>query len=394
MPYPPCDGGAIATLSLITGMAGEGHEVSVWSLNTRKHYVKTDTIPQELRDKIRWFIYDINTEIAAPKMISNYLFSGKPYIAQRFFSREASDSLREVLKKDHYEIVQVEGLYMLQYIAVIREVLGNQVMIAFRAHNIEHEIWQRRSKLEKNLLKKHYTNVLSRRIRSFKQDYLNLYDLLIPITERDARFFTEFGNKKPVRVIPAGINPGDKIGEPQEGENDIFFLGALDWAPNIEGLRWFTGNVWPLLCKAEKSLNFHIAGRNASPTLSESLRTERIIFHGEVPDARHFMQAHGVMIVPLFSGSGMRVKIVEGMSLGKAIVSTGIGAEGIGCKDGEEILIVNEAMEMADKILQLVRDKDMSRKIGENARRFAMQYFDNRELCKQLSEFYQQYVNR
>lgn len=393
IPYPPNDGGAIATLSLIRGLSELGHDVVVWSLNTSKHHVELDSIPKHLTKDISWNAYNINTDIRVSELISNYLFSGKPYIARRFYSHEAVESLESVLKADQFDIVQIEGLYMLQYIPVIRRVLGSRILVSFRAHNIEHEIWQRRLNLEKNIFKKHYISVLSRRIRTFKSVYLNQYDLLIPITERDADFFLKFGNIKPVKVIPVGIETETKSEYKHEKEDDIFFLGALDWAPNLEGLHWFVEKVFPLLRNEMKTLSFHVAGRNASMALIDLLKKEQIVFHGEVPDATKFMLDHGVMIVPLFSGSGMRVKIVEGMSLGKAIVSTTIGAEGIPYTIGEEIVIADNVETMVEKIRYLLLNQEKVREMGEKARNFATRHFDNQQLCMQLSEFYIQYVS-
>ena len=139
-------------------------------------------------------------------------------------------------------------------------------------------------------------------------------------------------------------------------------------------------------------MRFYVAGRNAPRWLIQKLNVEGVVFKGEVTDAYRFMNSKAIMIVPLFSGSGMRIKIIEGMALGKSIVSTSIGAEGIDVADGENILLANDATGFVEAVTGLLEDRDSFERIGRNATLFIQQNFNNLAISKKLIGFYKQYI--
>ena len=153
-------------------------------------------------------------------------------------------------------------------------------------------------------------------LRKFELSFINTYDTIIPITKRDDKLLTEFGNNKPSHVSPTGIDLTKyNKSEINFSEIRLFHLGSLDWIPNTEGLLWFLQNIWKKLTVQHPDLTFTIAGRNASTDFIKQIKSYRnIIFKGEIENAIDFMHQHNVMIVPLLSGSGMRIKIIEGMA--------------------------------------------------------------------------------
>ena len=158
--------------------------------------------------------------------------------------------------------------------------------------------------------------------------------------------------------------------------------------PNQEGLRWFINEVWEQILIQYPLLEFHIAGRNAPDNLIKLFNKKNITFFGEVDNSIDFINNRSVMIVPLFSGSGMRVKIVEGMALEKTIITTSIGTEGIETKNGENILIADTVEDFINAISITIENKDTCSTIGKNARAFIHQYYDNRKIAEDLIMFY------
>lgn len=394
IPYPPKDGGAIATLNISTGLSKLGHEVTLLGMNTRKHYSSLKDLPAELSNTITFHDVEIDTALSVFAAGTNLLFSRLPYNAVRFFRKEYSRALTDLLSKHEFDVIQLEGLYMAWYIPLIRRYSG--ALISLRAHNIEHEIWERTAAQEKSWFKRWYLRVLARRIKNFKMQVLNSYDVLIPITERDSAHFSVTGNTTPVHVVPAGFDMDEMQPEPHRMQfPDTFFIGTLDWFPNQEGLVWFLENVWDKLLTSFPDLVFHVAGRNAPPWIQQLLQSKRnVIYHGEIEDARAYIHEHAIMIVPLFSGSGMRVKIIEGMALGKTIVTTSIGAEGIPVEPGTNIIIEDEAEAFADQVVNLVKNRTLFDQMGQNAARFVRERFDNRNISAGLADFYQIQLDR
>jgi glycosyltransferase involved in cell wall biosynthesis len=389
IPYPPNDGGAIATLNMSKGFTYLGHHVTILSMNTSKHYFKIDDIPEKIRNTIQIIAVDIDSEITPAGALNNLLFSGLPYSAERFISRAFSDRLSELLTAEHFDIVQIEGLYLTHYIPVIRKF--SKAIISFRSHNIEHEIWERTADRQKNPVKKIYLRILAKRIKEFKRNILNTYDLLIPITQRDADIYSNNGNLAPVCVVPAGINFKEmSLPYPRDIEPSVCYIGALDWIPNQDGLTWFLKSVWPGILNFMPGIQFHIAGRNAPVKFAGYLNNQPgVVYHGEINDAYSFMVKYSVMIVPLFSGSGMRVKIIEGMALKRLVVSTPKGAEGIGAIHNENILIAENTDEFINAVSSALSDPVLYTKISENAKVFTESNFDNEKICAKLISFYE-----
>jgi glycosyltransferase involved in cell wall biosynthesis len=254
---------------------------------------------------------------------------------------------------------------------------------------VEHEIWERIAANEPRIAKRSYFRILSRRIRRFESASVNRYDLLVPITARDLDRYQEMGNTRPSFVCPAALDL-DEMNEIRapHGLPDLFFLGSLEWKPNQEGLLWFTGHVFPAILARHPGIHLHIAGRNAPGWLRKRCTARNVVFHGEVPDASLFIGDHDIMVAPCFSGGGMRVKIVEAMAHGKPVVTTPVGAEGLGATHRDHILICATEDEFVESLDSLVKFPDFYRKIGQNARDFAKDHFDNMKVTAGLIRFY------
>jgi glycosyltransferase involved in cell wall biosynthesis len=394
IPYPPIDGGAIAIMDMARNFSEEGHLVTILAINTPKHFFDPEKIPKEVIGDVKIKAVFINNPIGVLSILKNFFFSNLPYTLERFISKSFSDAIIRELKDIKWDIIQIEGLYLTSYIPLIRS--NSSALITFRAHNIEHEIWKRIALQEKNIVKRYYYNNLVKRIVDFKKSILNSYDVLIPITSRDFEHFKLFGNTKPVFVATAGINEIQEFSKNEDIElDDIFYIGALDWMPNQEGLLWFVKEVWPIIFTNFSNLKFHVAGRNCPKWLKSKLIKENgICFHGEVPSAFEFVKNYGIMVVPLISGSGIRIKILQGMQCQKPIVTTNIGAEGIEVINDFNILIANNAIEFQNKITSLLNNKELKNSIGTNASIFVKQSYNNNRIIKQLLLFYYSIINK
>lgn len=391
IPFPPKDGGSIATYNLAIGLADSNAQIKILSINTKKHYFNPQDIPQLIQEKLNINCVDVNTELSAFSAVKNLLFSNLPYNAVRFNNNDFRQALIKILQKEKYDIIQLEGLYLSFYLDTIKKY--SNAKIAYRSHNIEHEIWQRSAENEKNFLKRTYLKIIGARLKNFEMEFMNSYDLLVPITSRDAEKLNNFGNSKPFFVAPTGINQNSFSNFSSEIEYpSIFHIGALDWFPNQEGIMWFIDNCWSEIRSQIPGLNFYIAGRNAPQWLINKLNKQGIVFLGEIDDAYSFISSKAVMIVPLLSGSGMRIKIVEGMALGKTIVSTSIGAEGIDCQDETNILIGNNPLDFVKKVKTCLVNRTFFDEIGKNALNFVTTNFNNNAIAEKLLSFYKENI--
>jgi glycosyltransferase involved in cell wall biosynthesis len=389
VPYPPKDGGSIATFAMTKGFTELGHEVTVLAMSTSKHPVKLEDIPAKIREEIRFILVDVDTRICPFRAMKNLICSRMPYNAERFVTKAFGDQLAQLLIEEEFDIIQLEGLYLVPYMPLIREL--SEARVVMRAHNIEHEIWERTVKQRKGL-NRLYTSIIAGRVKKMELDSIDHYDATVPITQRDAAILEAFGCSNPVHVSPTGINMDDfrkYQGKPEYPS--IFHIGALDWSPNQEGLQWFLQKCWKGLHSKYPDLKFYIAGRNA-PDHIKNIREPNVVFLGEVDSAYSFMESKAVMIVPLLSGSGMRIKIIEGMALGKSIVSTSIGAEGIAVNPGHDIILADDPEKFRAGIESLLDNFDNFEAIGRNAVTFVEKNYDNLSICKALIAFYKELI--
>ena len=388
VPFPPKDGGAIATLSLAEGLSDVGDVVYMLCLNTSKHPFNIQNISVAIKKKIKFFAVNHDTRIRILKMISNFFLSRQPYNATRFMSLKFERNLISILKEVNPDIVQMEGPYLNYCIPSIRKY--SKAKISLRAHNVENEIWKRKALKSFNPVKKVYLNVLSRRIKWLEINTLIKSDFLVAISDRDRKILL---NNKEIKniTIPTGLNPY-RYPSPKDPEfPSMFFIGALDWMPNQEGIIWFIEKVHLKLFEKKPDVKLHIAGRNAPAWLEDKIKSfsdQSVVYHGEVENAYQFMNKYAIFVSPLFTGSGIRIKILEGMMMQRVIVATTIAAEGIPVSHQQNIFIIDDPQEMLDCLLDLCRNREDYNTIGRESRAFVIENFNNLATSKRLSEFY------
>ena len=390
MPYPSNDGGTIATLNMIMGLAAQGNMVDVLAMQTQKHNFPLEKLSAELKQNINWHSVWIDTEISIGKLLKNLIFSRLPYNAERFVSEEYNTKLIDLLKND-YDIIQLEGLYLTSYIDTIRKY--SKSTISLRAHNVERQIWERLAETEANPVKKLYKRILSHRIGRLESQTLSKIDLLVPITRNDAAQLP-FSPER-TYVAPTGIEP-QKFSAYKEPAvpNSVFYIGALDWEPNQEAVLWFVRNVWTSVHQQRPDWELHIAGRNAPKDFAAELTNYPVIFDGQVQSAQEFIERHNIMVVPLLSGSGMRIKIIEAMAHSRCVVTTPVGAEGIDAENGRQILIGETPDELKQLILKAISDANYTQKVAGEAFEYTNTNFNNRQIISGLNNFYKLCLQR
>ena len=385
-PYPTFEGGPMAMNSIVTGLLEAGHKVKILAVNSEKFNVRPEDIPEDYRRKTNIELIDVDLRVKPFKAFTN-LFTSKSYHVERFISKEFTNRLTEVLKADLYDIVQLETLYMTPYIETIRKY--SKALIVLRAHNVEHLIWERVAKGTRFFLKRAFINHLARTLRNYELAAIDRVDGIAAITRKDAAYFRKYC-ATPTIDIPYGVYPEEFHPNYEVTDKPQFYhIGSMNWMPNVEGIRWFVDEcLEPVIAKVPDFV-FHLAGRNM-PTWLTSLKNPHLDIIGEVPDAKEFVANHDVAIVPLLSGSGIRIKIIESMALGKTVITTMVGAEGILYEEDVNIIIAENKAKMAEAIRRIHENPAMAEEIGKAARKLVEEVYDNRKITQRLLLFYEQ----
>lgn len=386
VPFPTNGGYAIVVHNTIQSLLDLGCEVTLFSLNTTKHYVNVNQIDDPIFKKIKFIQYKIDNRVKAKSAFFN-LFSRKSYNISRFYSMGCASRLVHLLKKNDFDIIQFEGLQVTPYLAAIKA--NSKAKLVYRAHNIEHQIWKRLTVKESFLIRKLYLHLLSNRLQSFEYNILNNFDAILAISFVDEHFFNSLGYRQNVHTFPVALNLNNYHHDYKLSPNkSVGYIGSMDWRPNIEGLDWFLDNVWPNILQLGSGITFHLAGKNI-PEYYQALANEHFLNEGEVENAKEFIARQHVMIVPLLSGSGMRVKIIEAMALGKCIIATSIAAEGINYHHDRDILIADSSDHFYKQILRCFTDKSLITRIGSGARKLVEKGHDQQKFGKKLMEVYE-----
>jgi glycosyltransferase involved in cell wall biosynthesis len=384
-PYPANDGSSIAVYNLAEGLSDNGAELHLLTINTKKHFKPDKHVLQAFKEKTHYSSVFQNTDTTLTGAFSN-LFSKHSYFVSRFFFKTFEEQIIRKLKEQTFDIVQLEGVFLATYIPVIRQY--SKAKIVIRAHNLEHQIWQRHLVNEKNTLKKWYLALQNNRLKGFELDAFSKADAIVTITDEDKRNIQYLVPQQAVYTCLTGINLDDyRIADRPQQPNTLFHFASMDWMPNEEAVSWLLEQVWPDVLKQIPEAKLVLAGRGM-PEKFKRLAGKNLEVVEYVDSSSEFYHTYDVMLVPLRSGSGLRIKLVEGLAYGKAIITTSIGAEGIAYTNHKNLAVADTAADFTDTIISLLTDPAKKQELQTQARQLAEECFDYKKIAGGLLNFY------
>lgn len=380
-PYPLKDGGAIGNAYFLELWHAAGWIAQGLTMSTYKHpFDPTYPTPVPLT------AVPVDTR-PTPWGAAKNLFTSLPYHVERFRSTAYQKALAQLIETFHPDLIQVESPYLTPYIQ------GLSIPAVYRLHNIEWQIWERHAR-EQRFPLNFYLSLQAKRIRRYESEALFAYAGLLPISPKEAEWAKSVGYSGPMELFPFGVAveqyPAPPLGEPQP---KIGFIGGLDWLPNQEGVVWFLEKVWPAFRRRHPQATLSVAGRNCPRWLYKYADSHTHIL-GEVPDAKAFMQEHEILIAPLFSGSGIRIKIIEGFAMGRAMVATPIAAESLVFTPDTHLFLAETPEAFLEKLSLLYSDASLRAKMGSAARELAEAHYDRQQLLPRLKAFYERVLQR
>lgn len=378
LPYPLDNGGKINSYTKLEALHAGGHEVDLLCFEQRQETPLKD-MEQMLRicHSVKTFYLRITTEYYKYHMILKAacsLFSEYSYGVYKFQSKEMVEYLRELAKTEKYDCIYFNHLQLYVYGKYTSE-LWPEAKTVMDEHNCETMIMQRTAENCRNFVLKTFLKLETYKLRRFEHKALREMYHTIVLSQEDYNALREIaGGNFEHTIIQTGVpDYGVKKNHQQiEDRVNILFVGSLAWKPNDQGLVWFLAEVVPLLEKRGYPYHLYIVGKNAGEMVRKYAEQNRnITITGYVSDVNEYYELCQYMIVPLFIGSGLRVKIIEAFSHGMPVVSTSTGAEGIQYTEGEDILIADSPEEFAEKMEKML-DPELRVRISENCRKVYM----------------------
>jgi len=378
-PYPPQDGASIARVKLIECIAKKGYAIDLLVFTDIEE--KLSGCHPEINQ-----IYPIKTKptiknaiLRNIRYIYRSLINGSiPVTMQKFAEKKVREQVAEILNRQSWDILIYDGLHIAahQIKSGHYQRTNNIKKIIYRAHNVESDIWYRMVSQEKNYFARKFLNTQAKRVTKFEKSLLKSVDAVASVSTDDHKKLSEIEASLYGHVVPISFNfvkplPHLVI----DNKLQIMFLGRLDWLPNKDGLRWFFSKVWPEVIRQRKDIHLVIAGSGDSRWLKPYLSLSNITFLGKVTNVEQIYQQSTLSIIPIFYGSGTRVKAIEACRYGRACLSTTIGVEGVGLQGGVSFYKVETASDWIDQLVEL--NTSEAEKIGFQAFQMAKEQFSD-----------------
>lgn len=379
--FPLIDGGCVAMNQFLKSLLLAGYDVKNFSVSTFKHPFKLEKFPKNLINSIRPQGIEIDSKI---KFLSafTYLFKKGSYNIDRFTSSNFKNELQSYLTTYKVDLVIIESVYLIGYLPTIRNFSSCKVII--RSHNVEYLIWERLANNQSSFLKKIYYKKLARDLKKVELKSLQLINGIAAISKKDQLIFESNGIKSPLTTIPVSIEKSNLIAD--YSINTFYHVGSMNWQPNIESVKWLISSIFPKIKHKIPDAKLIIAG-SFMPTDLIPPDSKDIEVIGFVDDLSSFIVNNGIMIAPLKSGSGVRIKILEAMNFGAPIISSSIGMEGIDAIDRKDFYCANNEDEFVESAVALYYSKQTRENIGQNAKILVEENYQTEIITKKIIEF-------
>ena len=386
VPFPLTDGGRIRVFNLLKQIAQKS-EVTLLALETQP----TDAEGVAQLQQLGIQVHLVPNAPTLPRLslgtLTNAFFKRQPITVARYDLPAYRQKFRELIATDTFDLVHYEMFHTAQFQTEtdLPSVLSQQ--------NVDSAIWRRLCGETVNPFYKfaYWTQQLA--FQRYERVLSPKFDAVTCTSDIDAAVFQQHCAEDVIEIIPNGVDVAHYQPDfSAEAPAHLIYIGSMDWYPNEDAVDFFADEVLPRIQERVSDVKFSIVGGNPSARVQKLAEKEGIVVTGRVPEIKPYFAEATVFVVPLRIGSGTRLKILEALAMGKAIVSTSVGAEGLDLKDGEEIFIADESTAFADAVTRLLTDPTLRRRIGENGRARVERDYDWRSIGEKLHTLYESLI--
>jgi glycosyltransferase involved in cell wall biosynthesis len=298
------------------------------------------------------------------------IFQSAPFAVTKFTHRDVKRIVSKWLAEDRFDVAVCDFLS-----ASLNFPDAPATPTILFQHNVETTLWQRMASGEANPVKRVAYKMEARKMLRYETAALRKFQHIISVSEQDRSQMKEMQPLCPISVVPTGVDTRKYAVSPAASSEPprIVFLGSMDWEPNVDAVSYFCQQIFPRVRVEFPSAIFEIVGRNPHPRVRE-LASAFVNVTGTVPSVESYLRDATLVVVPLRIGGGTRLKIFEAMAMGKAVVSTSIGAEGLEVQNGRDLILASDPESFSDAIILLLRDSSLRRRYEQAAAKLVTQY--------------------
>lgn len=375
LPFPPNLGVNIRTYNVLRLLAREFEVTALcfYRKAERSNSTEVEESLTELRKLGTAEAFPIPQEHSPARWVLDHLKSlttRRAYTHFVYSSTAYEEKIRELLRDQHFDLVHIDSLDLVRYAPLL-----SGLPTICTHHNVESRLLARRAEATDSRLARWYIGRQASWTANDERTWCPRFDANLAVSSEDATALRDIAPGARVIVVPNGVDTG--VFEPgRRAEGGIVFVGGYNWLPNREAMKFFAEEVIPHLRNLGVDPAVTWVGRAPAAVQAEYLREYGFRLTGYVEDIRPYVEAAACYVVPLQTGGGTRLKILDAWAMGKAVVSTSIGCEGLQAVDGTNILIRDDPASFAEAVLHVLQDEAMRRRIGEAARNTAVRVYD------------------
>jgi sugar transferase (PEP-CTERM/EpsH1 system associated) len=391
LPYPPISGDQIRVYNLIRRIARH-HEVVLAAVVGPD---ENDKAAEHMRE----FCFRVETGIKRPRHQVTYLpgflrslIAGIPLEFSVQYSRELATKIRDIASKMEFDIVHVEQSLMAPYMENLP--LGGHYKSILALQNIASQQFGKIARINVNTEDRLRSKIYSWQMSHWEPRCAGQFDECVTVSEPDRRLLLAANADLHVEVVPNGVDTHkyQPLAIEDISQPSVLLIGSMSYAPCVDAALYFCNQILPRIQRALGKVQLWIVGANPVPEVV-ALAGENVHVTGRVEDVVPYYQRCAVSVVPLRAGGGTRLKILEAMALGRPVVSTSIGCEGLEVRDGEHLLIADKPEAFAAKVVQLITDVDMYRRLTTIARELVVTHYDWDAIASHLLQLYVELVD-
>ncbi len=395
IPYPADAGPKVRIYHVMQYLAAAGHEITLLAFR-REH----DT--EEAIDHLRKFCDEVHTVLMSRSRVrdtwelARSTVTGRSFLISRDGTAAMSRQIQDLVTRQHFDAVHADQLWMAQYALEAREASeqSKQPLTVLDQHNAVYLIPERLATDTSNRFKKVFLAQEARNMARYEVETCQKFEHVVWVTEQDRAALANLANGQGTfmedLVIPISVDPQNTKPVMRGSQaRRVTFLGGMHWPPNAEGISWFTREVWPLVRQEVPDAVLTVIGKNPPASITQvNVQLQNVEATGYVSEIAPYLSETTAFIVPLHAGGGMRVKILDAWNRGLPVVSTSIGAEGLRYKDGENLLLAEDAGEFARATISLFREPALADALSAAGRKTVEEYYDWQEIYKAWDKIY------
>ena len=319
------------------------------------------------------------------------LASPLPYFMKKYESKGMRREIERLLKEQTFDVMVCDFLQ-----PSVNVPANLDVATVLFQHNVEAMIWKRHYELQKNPLKRAFLYDQWRKTWRYERSACRKFDLVVAVSAADEQQMREEYDLRRTAAVATGVDIDyfSPSGAITPEKHNIVFTGSMDWLPNEDAMQYFIRELLPLVRKEIPDVTLTVVGRNPYASLVELSKSDkRIVVTGRVDDVRPYIEKAAVYVVPIRIGGGTRLKIYEAMSMGKPVVSTTVGAEGLPVTNNQELVLADSASDFADALIRVFRDPDWAAELGGRAEKLVREKFGWRGVAESFAALCAEAVN-